>query len=750
MKAIFRNLFTIISLLILLTAIPFLISNTNQISDDDIVNRAREHIGEYGDECIKFVRNVLSELGISIRSGSYRNAYRDVGALEVSRSEASKGDIIQLSNDSDESTFYEGMHAAIIVSRNSDGSFQVIDSNYGYHDNEKNKWVLDGIVKEHRWDPYSTVEKNKKSNLTPHFYRFWKITESSSIEEKEKKLIDNEYVVSVVMVIDVSDSMTGWWAQGVKIESARAAAMKLLDLLEAENGLEDRCYQVALVKFDTTASLVQSLTSDFGLLRQKVNDLTTLEYTNIGDGLEKAFDELDTANYDRAYVVLLSDGMTNTGLIPDDVIQWLRKRVGMELKGTEQLQASLFGFDYRKRNESDSINTVESTKNAGKLLENTGYKVNVNLNQGIEKALEYLPDDAIFSFFGHGLGGGKGIYFIDEWGYESILSSYDIPENLNLLLTVLSGCETASNLQSDENILKAFIDKGSLVGVGFNQAIYLHAANSWYNSFWHALLVKNKTIFEAAQAGTIRFELERYGIDILYSLLMDYRSVVTYPIEKARELQLSELEEDLEQEERAVLSPMIYTAGFGDPGDLDEDLLKSIANITGGEYFYGGEAFSLANIFIKTQHYGTGAVKAEFEGTIFSGEEINAGGFILEERQSELRITLNWPGSLLELQLYDPEGEIVNQDYPGVKIWRTEPPAYLVMEKPQAGEWTVELFGRDVPEEGSPYYVIVSTGNILLERGVTLEFLLIMAFIILIILIIAPLLFKSRSGKGED
>ena len=156
-KAIFRNLFTIISLLILLTAIPFLISNTNQISDDDIVNRAREHIGEYGDECIKFVRNVLSELGISIRSGSYRNAYRDVGALEVSRSEASKGDIIQLSNDSDESTFYEGMHAAIIVSRNSDGSFQVIDSNYGYHDNEKNKWVLDGIVKEHRWDPYLSL-----------------------------------------------------------------------------------------------------------------------------------------------------------------------------------------------------------------------------------------------------------------------------------------------------------------------------------------------------------------------------------------------------------------------------------------------------------------------------------------------------------------------------------------------------------------------------------------------------------------
>jgi len=244
-------------------------------------------------------------------------------------------------------------------------------------------------------------------------------------------------------------------------------------------------------------------------------------------------------------------------------------------------------------------------------------------------------------------------------------------------------------------------------------------------------------------------ELERYGgIDVFrYLWRMDYRSVVTYPIEKARELKISELEEDPEKEEVAVLSPMVYTVGFGDPGDLDEDLLKSIANITGGEYFYGAEAFSLANIFIKTQHSGTGVVQAEFEGSIFQGEEINAGRFILEERQSELRVALNWPGSLLELKLYDPEGKMVDRDYPGVKIWRTEPPAYLVMEKPQAGEWTVKLFGSDVPEEGSSYYVIVSTGDIILEKEPTLEFLLIMAFIILIVLIIAPKLFKGSSGS---
>lgn len=755
MKAIFRNLFTIISLLILLTTIPFLISNTNQISDDDIVNKAREYIGEYGDECIKFVRNVLSELGISIRSGSYRNAYKDAGALEVSRIEASKGDIIQLSNDSDETKYYKGMHTAIIVSGNSDGSFQVIDSNYGYYDNEKKKWVLDGIVKEHNWDPYTTVEKNKESNLTIHFYRFWKIKESSSIEEKEKEVIDGEYVISVVMVIDVSGSMSDWWVNGVKIESARAAAMELLDLLEAENDLEDRRYQVALVEFDTTASLLQPITSDFGLLRQKVNDLRTLDYTNIGDGLEKAFEELDTANYDRAYVVLLSDGMTNRGLTSDEILQWLRKRAGMELSEMEQLQASLFGFDYKKRifrGEIDLINTVKSTKNAGRLLENAGYKVNVNLNQDTEKALEGLSDDAIFAFSGHGLEGGKGIYFVDKWGYESILYSYNVPESLNMLLTVLNGCETARNLQSDENILKAFIDKGSLVGVGFSQAIYPLASNSWYNSFWHALLEENKTVFEATQVGTVKLELERYGgIDVLrYLWRMDYGVVVTYPIEKAQKLRLADLEEKLEQEERIVLSPPVYTVGFGDPGDLDEDLLKSIAHITGGEYFYGAEAFSLANIFIKTQHSGTGVVQAEFEGTIFPGEEINAGSFILEKRQSELRIALNWPGSLVELKLYDPGGKIVDQDYRGVKIWRTEPPAYLVMGKPQAGEWTVKLYGKDVPEEGSPYYVIVSTGDILVERGATLEFLLVMAFLILIVLIIAPRLFKSRAGRGED
>lgn len=201
--------------------------------------------------------------------------------------------------------------------------------------------------------------------------------------------------------------------------------------------------------------------------------------------------------------------------------------------------------------------------------------------------------------------------------------------------------------------------------------------------------------------------------------------------------------------EQAEVFPRGYTVGFGDRGDLDEELLISIARRMNGEYFYGGGAGDLGNVFIKTQHHGTGNVQAEFEGTILPGELIEAGHFTLQRGESELRVSLNWPGSEVEMQLYDPQGRLVDADYRGIKIRRVQRPAYVVLENPRSGQWRVELFGRDVSGDGTSYYVVASTSDIVIEERKELEFFLVLATLGLLALVFAPRLLRSRIDRRE-
>lgn len=64
----------------------------------------------------------------------YRAGYLEAGAIEVSLSDAGPGDIIQIADDSWTSpdADYPGLHTAIILSANGDGTFEAIDSNQNF------------------------------------------------------------------------------------------------------------------------------------------------------------------------------------------------------------------------------------------------------------------------------------------------------------------------------------------------------------------------------------------------------------------------------------------------------------------------------------------------------------------------------------------------------------------------------------------------------------------------------------------
>jgi len=547
--------------------------------------------------------------------------------------------------------------------------------------------------------------------------------------------LESDFAVAVVILVDVSGSMNDYWIDGIKIESARKAAVQMIDLIEAENEIDGRRYVASLVEFSADAKIIQPMTSNFKLLRHQANSLNAAGGTNIGAGLERSLQELSRVSYDRALVILLSDGMSNQGRNPDQIIEWLRTQsIVYEPPLPVGLQTSSYGFK-ESVFWSEYQGLIRSAQNASNLLGGIGYESYLGIDEESNLALSRLSDDLIFYFIGHA--NAEKLLFQDEHENKTYLESRDIRRaNLeDLQLVVLTGCRTADNIQNRTNILRSFVDSGTLVGIGFSKTIPLFDAAEWSDIFWDKLINEQLTVYEASLAGTWRG-----WIKSPFQKGLKRNQLVTYPAGLASVLTINDmLPSDKDYIETRELSlPRIYTVGFGDSGDLDEELLRSIAAATGGEYFYGEKSSDLGNIFVRTQHLGTGEVKAEFKGTISQNEELTAGTFRLGRDESELRVSVNWPGSSVDLLLIDPRGIEVSTEYSGLKVWRTNRPAYVIINNPRPGDWSVKLYGADIPGGKTDYYVIVSTGDIIPSKLKTLEFFIVLAALILMGLIAAP------------
>lgn len=162
--------------------------------------------------------------------------------------------------------------------------------------------------------------------------------------------------------------------------------------------------------------------------------------------------------------------------------------------------------------------------------------------------------------------------------------------------------------------------------------------------------------------------------------------------------------------EAAQAGTCIYTVGFGDPGDLNEDFLRNIAAATPcGEYAYAPDADRLAEIYVRLRHVTTGNLLAEHQGTVAQGQRLDLGAFEVPAGQGELHVTLDWPGNTLELLLADPRGRVVDENYPGCRIFREATSVYAFIQNPLAGHWQVGVIGKEVPQGSTNFYLAVST-----------------------------------------
>jgi len=128
---------------------------------------------------------------------------------------------------------------------------------------------------------------------------------------------------SVVLVTDVSRSMSATDVRPTRLEAARRSAQSFIEAVPAE-------LRVGLVTYSDAAQTLQTPTTDRKVVSDKLKTMQPISGTATGAGLRTALDDLkvgddDSARRPPAALVLLSDGSATDGTAQYDVATEARR-----------------------------------------------------------------------------------------------------------------------------------------------------------------------------------------------------------------------------------------------------------------------------------------------------------------------------------------------------------------------------------------------------------------------------------------
>jgi hypothetical protein len=157
----------------------------------------------------------------------------------------------------------------------------------------------------------------------------------------------------------------------------------------------------------------------------------------------------------------------------------------------------------------------------------------------------------------------------------------------------------------------------------------------------------------------------------------------------------------------------LYTVGFGDPGNLDENLLRQIAAASQtalgcGQYYYANDVISLESTYIRIRHQSIGNIIGQFTGNVAQGQTVQAGSVNVPPGQEELAISLHWPGSKMELVLHDPTGKVIQSGDPNLRLTNYANLVYALVLQPIPGNWLIDVLGAQISQPNEPFDVLVS------------------------------------------
>lgn len=158
---------------------------------------------------------------------------------------------------------------------------------------------------------------------------------------------------------------------------------------------------------------------------------------------------------------------------------------------------------------------------------------------------------------------------------------------------------------------------------------------------------------------------------------------------------------------------VIYTIGYGPSSDLDESLLKAIADTTGGGYSHedsssvASASVGLFAAMMDAQLQQTSQLLHSSTGTVGQGATTQAGSFEVNSAGT-IKAYLYWPGSALDLQLTDPNGTVVGDGYTGYSADLSTIPAAITIQNAKPGTWNMSVYGRETSMAEEPFYAAAS------------------------------------------
>ena len=224
----------------------------------------------------------------------------------------------------------------------------------------------------------------------------------------EKKSVD---AIAIAMTVDVSGSMDALdlTPKGVKFsrETTRLAVVKKLFAEFVEKRPDDL---IGLVTFGGYASTRSPLTADHAALLnvRKGVEIPSIavdaqgqaiardeQMTAIGDGLATALLRLKDAKPKTKVVILLSDGVSNTGAVEPDEAAAAAEKMGVKVYaigvGTRAQHTPIFGRDFFGRPTIQYANMTFDERQLRAIAKRTGGTYfPVNDRDSLEKALEEI------------------------------------------------------------------------------------------------------------------------------------------------------------------------------------------------------------------------------------------------------------------------------------------------------------------------------------------------------------------------
>jgi Ca-activated chloride channel homolog len=191
---------------------------------------------------------------------------------------------------------------------------------------------------------------------------------------------------TIVLVMDVSDSMDATDVAPNRLAAAEAAANAFLDELPPD-------FRVGLATFAGEAELAVPPTQERDTVVQALAALTTSRGTVIGDGLSVALDAIEVVRRDApgtpAAALLLSDGQDTGSLVPpDQAAQRARSLtvpvftvvVGQVTEENENAGADLEALEAIARTSGGETFTAETADELTTVYENLGSELSLDLD----------------------------------------------------------------------------------------------------------------------------------------------------------------------------------------------------------------------------------------------------------------------------------------------------------------------------------------------------------------------------------